>query len=108
MRPANDNLYIPEFLRRPNEALDEAPLNIKTKRIKPALRKPPRGKKWKDAELVSVWLNDECPKIGCGVRRVWAKRGRVWVYMHEIGSGNRGKLKVETFNRLIYPRDSAA
>ena len=59
--------------------------------------KPPKAKKWKDAERVNLILADQCPKIGSGNRYVWAKVGRKWVYLAD-DSGNRGRLSVKIFN----------
>ena len=101
MRPANDNLYIPPFLRGPDRIADTTPLKTKSDRFVKSVPKPPKGKKWEGAELVTIWLADECPKIGCGIRMVWAKRGHKWAHIQEIGSHTRGRLKVETFDRAL-------
>jgi len=108
MIPANDNLEIPEFLKAPNRSVDTTPLKIKSNRFEKYVPKPPKGIKWKGAELVTVWLADQCPQIGCGIRMVWAKRGHKWVHLEETGSGARAKLTVQIFDRAIYVGKTAA
>ena len=66
----------------------------------PFSKKPPASKKFRGAIKTTVHLQDECTSIGCGVRQVWAKVGRTWVHLCDP-LGNRGKLRVDGFKRLV-------
>lgn len=93
---------IPDFLKRSGPA----PKMQKQRRIKhrwsmpklPFATRPPKSAAWQGAIRVRVNLGDECPRIGCGTRYVWAKRGRKWAKLCD-SLGNRGKLPVEVFDR---------
>lgn len=63
-------------------------------------KRPPKSKSWRGAEKVWVHLGDECPRIGSGVRLVWAKRGTVWVRLCDP-TGNRGKLRLDAFESAV-------
>tara|TARA_R110000803_G_scaffold94437_2_gene162085 strand:+ start:589 stop:789 length:201 start_codon:yes stop_codon:yes gene_type:complete len=41
----------------------------------------PESKRYANASLLWVHLNDEAPHIGSGHRMVWAVVGRKWVYL---------------------------
>ena len=49
-----------------------------------------------DAIKVKIFLEDECPRIGCGWRYVTARVGRKWVYLRDA-HGRTGKLALEAF-----------
>lgn len=60
----------------------------------------PEGDSWKSAELKKVWLTDECPTIGSGVRFVWVVEGKKFVRM--AGPfGARAKLTIRDFNHVL-------
>jgi len=66
----------------------------------PNSKRPPKTKTFDGATKVVVHLNDECHRIGSGVRWVWAKRGHKWAYLCDV-MGNRGKMRVADFNRVV-------
>ena len=65
----------------------------------PHSQRPPKSKTFRGAEKVTIHLADECKAIGSGVRVVWAKRGRKWVYLCDA-MNNRGRLSLAVFNRI--------
>ena len=48
---------------------------------------------------MTVHLQDELPRIGCGHRTVWAKVSRKWTYICDT-MGNRAKLPTVRFNQI--------
>ena len=64
-----------------------------------ALAKPD-GIVWKDAVLKRIWLTDECPTIGSGVRHVWVVIGNKHVKI--AGPfGARARMLVRDFNHVL-------
>lgn len=45
------------------------------------------------AQLIRVYFEDECPKIGCGWRTVIVKMGRKWVYFIDPYNGNKCRIR---------------
>lgn len=93
-----DLLTIPDFLRRP----------VETKRFRQVAQAPrfpkwklklkrPKGKRWKNAERVTVHLNDEAKRLGCGRRIVWASVGRKWAHLTD--GVTVAKLTVRQFEK---------
>lgn len=96
---------IPTFLLREAPPTTKPYRRLSTKRrwimpVLPYAKRPPKSAVFKDATRVGVMLGDECPKIGSGYRRVWAKRGRRWAHLVDA-SGNRGRLPVEVFDKAV-------
>ena len=60
-------------------------------------KKPPKA--MKDAVKMTLHLQDEMPRIGCGHRLVWVKVSRKWTYVCDLG-GNRSKLPTVRFQQL--------
>jgi hypothetical protein len=92
------DLTIPEFLRRPNETARRKS-RVKARLTMPVpshQKRPPKG--WKKATRGIIRLEDECPRIGCGHRLVWAKIGTKWVHLSDC-TGRRGRLPLEIFHR---------
>ncbi|NJM10599.1 MAG: hypothetical protein HC889_00600 [Synechococcaceae cyanobacterium SM1_2_3] len=49
-----------------------------------------------------IRLNDECRRLGCGVRGVQVlKRGRRWVHFRETATGIVAKLPLRDFDRAV-------
>jgi len=101
---------IPEFLDRSKAGAINKPrrmrLATRTRWVTPKLpfaKNPPKSKIFRGAEKTTIHLQDECKSIGTGVRQVWAKVGRTWVHLCDP-SGNRGKLRVAEFKRLVRER----
>ena len=64
-----------------------------------ALAKP-EGQTWEKAILKKVWLTDECPTIGSGVRHVWVVIGTKHVKI--AGPfGARARMLVRDFNHVV-------
>ena len=98
---------IPTFLLREAPPTPKRRRRIASKRrwIMPSLpyeKLPPNSAEFKNATRVDVMLGDECPRVGSGYRRVWAKRARVWAYLCDA-SGNRATLPVEVFDKVVRP-----
>lgn len=96
-----DLFAIPQALdRRGQPVKTQRKYRKKTKLSKsPFSKQPPKSKRWAGAERVTVHLSNECNKLGCGQRIVWAKAGRKWVLLCDL-QGNRGRLALQTFNKV--------
>ena len=96
----NDLLEIPAFLKRDKEVAPRrgGPRQRKTKgkSAHPFGKRPPKA--LAGATRVWVHLGDECPRIGCGFHRVWAKSGRIWCRLCDA-TGNRGRLSLRNFEQ---------
>jgi hypothetical protein len=94
---------IPDFLKRTGPATKVKKQRLTKHRwVMPKLpfaARPPKGAAWRGATRVRVNLGDECPRIGCGNRHVWAKRGRKWATLCD-SLGNRGRLPVAVFDHI--------
>tara|TARA_R100001129_G_C5259071_1_gene230561 strand:- start:353 stop:685 length:333 start_codon:yes stop_codon:yes gene_type:complete len=101
-----DSVYldIPAFMDRRGETVKKSAYRSRKLRYKmPALpfsKRPPKSKKFINAEMVWIHLTNECPNIGSGHRRVWAKRGRKWVHIADV-NGYRGRLPLKQFEQLV-------
>ena len=91
----SDDLTIPSFLVRERS---KRPLALKLayvnghRRFK---RRPvgrPEGQRWENATLREVFLYDEAPKLGCGLRRVWVAEGRRWC---KLAGTDGARTKIE-------------
>ena len=51
-------------------------------------------------EKYRVYLEDECPTIGCGWRPVIAKIGYKWVHVRDPNAQRGKKIKRETWDKL--------
>lgn len=45
------------------------------------------------AGTLRVYLEDDCPRIGCGWRLVTAKVGRKWTYLECVSTCTRGRMR---------------
>lgn len=62
-------------------------------------RQPPP----KDRPQVHLWLADEAPRLGCGLRLVEiAKYGRVWVHLIYRPGGRRGPAIRQRLRREVF------
>lgn len=52
--------------------------------------------------VAHIYLQDECPRIGCGWRTVNMMFGRKWLRFVERATGSRGKLPVSMLPILRY------
>ncbi len=92
-----DPLRIPAFLRRRRTARRR----IEATSINPASPTPerPTGERWRNAERWTVFLQDEAPTIGCGMRTVWAVIDCGVVRLAE--GHKRAQIRVATWLDLI-------
>jgi len=51
----------------------------------------PAGKRWGKAEACWVFLHDEAPTIGSGLRPIWYIEGRKWAFI----AGRMGQKKLK-------------
>ena len=96
-----DLLEIPAFLKRDKAPQRSTPRRKRRMPKMPKLafdKRPPKTKDFEGATKVSVRLGNQCPRIGSGFRRLWAKRGRKWVHLCD-SHGFRGKLSLDEFER---------
>ena len=98
-----NNLDIPDFLKVKRETDSQVrkykPRKTQWKMYKqPFEKRPP--KTMKNAKFVALQLADQCPKIGAGLRFVWAAQGTKWVSLCSI-NGKRGKLSIAEFNKIL-------
>lgn len=63
----------------------------------PFSKKPPKS--MKGATKMTLHLQDEMPRVGCGYRLVWVKVSRKWTYVCDLG-GNKTKILTVAFNQL--------
>jgi len=54
----------------------------------------------KQATRADIYFEDECPRIGCGWRRVFVKVGRKWVRIEEQATGRRARFKMKAWAPL--------
>lgn len=95
----DDGLALPDFLdRRGKPKLPE-----KKSRHHRAKPQRPKGAKWSKAELRIIVLHDEAPRIGSGVRHVWALVGRQWVQLARSDGSRKTKISMALW-RLINGR----
>ena len=96
-----DFFQIPKTLdRRGQPVKKRRRLRKKYKILKsPFSKQAPKSKRWAGAERVMIHLSNECNKLGCGQRIVWAKAGRKWVLLCDP-QGNRARLTIQTFNKV--------
>jgi hypothetical protein len=90
----NRDLSIPAFLRRrkPQRRTRDKPLR---RYVLPDLALP-TGKLWAKAKLQRLHINNELPRIGCGVRQLLVRSGRKWVHLAEPGGG------MQRIKRTVY------
>jgi hypothetical protein len=98
-------LTIPNYLRREPTVATNRRRVKKTapKYVMPKLpnsKKPPKTKTFSGATKVVVHLWDQCPRIGTGHRKVWAKQGHKWVHLCDV-LGNKGKMRVADFDKVV-------
>ena len=58
--------------------------------------KKPKGKFWKGAKVIHLWLKDEIPKLGSGHRWSYCKLGRKWAYICDPVLFKRIKVRLKT------------
>jgi hypothetical protein len=52
-----------------------------------------------------VYITDQCPRIGCGVRLVEVKIGRKWVYLTSITDKVKQRISMKKWNQILnYPQ----
>ena len=47
-----------------------------------------------------IQFEDDCPKIGSGLRIVNIKVGRKWAYLTDVANGRRQKITLDTLEKL--------
>lgn len=52
---------------------------------------------------VTIYFEDECPRIGAGWRTVTVKEGRKWAYL-TTASGRRQKITLDLLDKLEHPK----
>ena len=95
-----DPLEIPAFMDRRGEPKKRRTGDRKHKarwKIPPAAK--PTSARWQSATRVTAHLDGQCPRLGCGRRRLWAVVGRKWVHLAD-DAGARGKMKKSEFERV--------
>lgn len=98
----DDPLEIPAFMDRRGEPKKRRTGDRKQK-VRWKMRRwmtKPTSARWKDATRVTVHLADQCPRLGCGRRDLWAIIGRKWVHLADE-AGGRGKMKKAEFERVV-------
>ena len=99
-----DPLDIPAFMDRRGEPTKRSAYKARKLHYKmpplPYSKHPPKSTRFVGAEMVCVYLTNECPTIGSGHRHVWAKRGRKWVHIADV-NGFRGRLPLKQFEQLV-------
>mgnify|MGYP000167814030 CR=1 FL=1 len=96
----DDPLEIPAFMDRRGEPKKRRTGVRKNKirwKMTPAIR--PTSARWQSATRVTVHLDGQCPRLGCGRRHLWALIGRKWVYLADC-AGGRAKMKKTEFERV--------
>jgi len=48
----------------------------------------------------TIHLEDECPRLGSGLRIVTIKVGRKWAYLTDVANGRRQKITLDTLEKL--------
>ena len=95
----DDPLEIPAFMDRRGEPKKRRTGERKRKINVRSYSQRPTSKRWAKAQRVTVHLDNHCPKLGCGRRRLWAVVGRKWVHLAD-DIGGRGKMKKSEFERV--------
>ena len=94
-----DNLSIPDFLDRRNDP----PRRTRTRTINRKWKMPnpilPDGKKWKNAQRVTLHISNELPRIGSGTRTVLVIEGRKWCYIAEP-TGGMQRVATTAYNQI--------
>lgn len=70
----------------------------------PSRRKAPFFKRgWKG--VIRVHLHDEAPRIGCGVRRVYATVGNRTVKLTNLTTGRSSRIPRDLFETIAFRED---
>jgi len=95
----DDPLKIPAFLDRRGETVKKKAIRKRAVRwnVPAAIR--PTSARWQSATRVTVHLDGQCPRLGCGRRHLWAIVGRKWVHLAD-NAGTRAKMKKAEFERV--------
>jgi hypothetical protein len=60
----------------------------------------PEGKVWEKGIKMTLFFEDEAPRIGAGWRPVWTRFGRKWAYL--AGPGDyRARIRKEVFDGIV-------
>jgi hypothetical protein len=60
----------------------------------------PEGKVWEKGIKMTLFFEDEAPRIGVGWRPVWTRFGRKWAYLAGPG-GYRARISKTTFDKIV-------
>lgn len=100
-----NDLQIPAFLIRPRstQPIHLLLANISRRRWRVHKVGRPEGQRWATAELVEVYLYDEAPTIGAGLRRLWVSEGRKWCKLAGT-DGAKAKISMSVWAQIIRRR----
>lgn len=70
------DLEMPAFLKATGPA--RIPRAPRWKRLTTTISARPEGDRWLEAKRYEFYVDEDVPKLACGLRRVWVVEGRKW------------------------------